>query len=102
MNREIKFRGKYIHGENWIEGDLMHSNGCVYIFPDPAPNIGSKYQVDPDSVQQLTTFLDRNGNQIWEWDRVRDYVMENDFIMVFTDYGNFGLKSDIRVLKDYE
>ena len=90
--RQIKFRGKYIHGENWIEGDLMHSNGDIYIFPEDAPNSTDNYQVDPETVQQLTPFLDRNGNQIWEGDSLLGFSEFPSSYEVFFFDGGFKLR----------
>ena len=58
----ILFGGK-IPGGEWVEGDLIHRQKCVYI---RNLKTGTQYQVDPDSVRRYTMLHDRSGKRIWE------------------------------------
>ena len=76
MKREILFRGKRLDNGQFIEGSLTvdcHGNCCIY-HPLNVP-IGGGFQyfdVDPETVGQLTGMTDKNGTKIFEWDIVRE------------------------------
>lgn len=65
------------------------------------------HKVIPESVGEFTGWTDRKEMPVFEGDIVRDYVSEVQFVVVYTDYGNFGLKpffpaAAVATLKDFE
>ena len=66
--RKIKFRGKTLHGDEVVYGDLIQSNGESSIFD----GIHRKY-VKPESVVQFIGY-DKNGAEIYSDDKVIDLV----------------------------
>ena len=66
--REIKFRGKRLDNGEWLYGYLIRLHGIPYIYPNPANNGWTSYEVDPDTVGQFTGLLDKNGKEIYEGD----------------------------------
>lgn len=102
--REIKFRGKSVHSGAWVYGNFIHSkrfSGCGNEFRIHEQESGLESDVIPETVGQFTGLYDQGKNDVYEGDIVQDYVMGNNFEVVFTDYGNFGLKSKIKVLRDH-
>lgn len=62
----IKFKAKSFVSHNWVEGDLIHENGRIYIKRDKV-NLAN---VDPSTVCQFTGLKDCKGNEIWEHDLI--------------------------------
>ena len=64
--REILFRGKLTHKDEWVDGDLVQD-----IFKDQAYAAISGYSVVAETVGQYIGITDRNGKKIFEGDIVK-------------------------------
>jgi len=91
--RTIRFRGKSSTSGEWKFGCLWLHNEQALIIPSPLYDEDEEDQnVILETVGQFTGLTDREGNEVYEDDLVEEYVMGDIFQVVFTDYGNFGLK----------
>ena len=62
MKREILFRGKRIDNGEWEEGDLVHRNGKIYVFPQDGLDSADRYEVIPETVGEYIKSLP-NGDK---------------------------------------
>ncbi|WP_159467980.1 YopX family protein [Dyadobacter sp. 3J3] len=105
MKREIIFRAKSVHNGEWVYGNFIHSKrfaGCGNEFRIHNPETGLESDVIPETVGQFIGMEDIKTIAIYEGDIVQEYVMEDRFEIVFSDYGNWGMKSNYPILKDME
>lgn len=89
--REIKFRGKRLDNGEWLYGYLIRLHGIPYIYPSPANNRWTSYEVDPDTVGQFTGLLDKNGKEIYEGDIISERLKghrkyQDAYQVMFVDY----------------
>ena len=83
--RNLDFRGRVIETDSAAYGRFVYGDFCT--FPDGQTAIDvvvgdgfKEYIVDPESVEQSTGCVDRNGTTLYEGDRV-----------ILTDFPSAGL-----------
>ena len=73
MKRTIKFRGRSLLSQQWLEGSHFTDGGEDYIIPQNLLGINDYegYQVDPDTVGEFTGECEAPDREICEGDIIR-------------------------------
>lgn len=66
--REILFRGKRLDNGQWVYGYYAYDRGKYHYIKSVDDSFN--YRVDPDTVGQYTGLKDKDGNKIFEGDKV--------------------------------
>lgn len=100
--REIKFRGKRVDNDEWVYGDLLHGQGSkdgnVYIlpltqfYPKDCDDLDG-YNIDPETVGQLTPVKTPDGKDIYEGD-----IVEHSNDIPYGVYDD-GLVGEVKMLE---
>ena len=90
MNREIKFRGRSVHTDDWCYGSFVNDPDEPYICGFDIWNNGTdewrEEKVEPETVGQFVGLHDKNGKEIYEGDIIRSYGSKGNAIIHVVSY----------------
>jgi len=102
MNREIKFRGKDAHADQWVFGyyeSWKHFDGVCYQIQHAIRNADFLTLVSGETAGQFTGLLDKNEVEIFEGDRILySNSMESGEGVITFDRG-FNIEWDLKTVK---
>jgi uncharacterized phage protein (TIGR01671 family) len=94
----IKFKAKRLDNGEWCEGYFYEENGNTYIIENRQKesklNRNPTYQVDPSTVCQFTGLKDREGNELYEHDVIKNYPFIPSEIVWSEELSGYYLKHD--------
>ena len=97
--KEILFKAKRRDNHEWVYGDLLHDwqdlGDCIR--QNAQYGKGGIYPIDANTIGQYAGKKDKNGEKVFEGDRIRYYasIREQDFTdgtVCFGDIPNGGVK----------
>ena len=89
----IKFKAKRLDNGEWIEGEISHFEGTIWIVSIKDPMKCG--EVDPSTICQFTGLKDCKGNEIWEHDLLQSQKTKAIYEVVWYEDGGFVIKNSV-------
>lgn len=78
-----RYKAKAAHKDEWVFGYYLEVSGVPYILPEGKP-LNAIVQVRPETVCQSSWKKDKSGEEIFEFDFVRD-ENRDEYIVIYND-----------------